>query len=66
MSEHARTQLLTESEAAEQLCCSKALLRKWRTQDGGPPFYRVGRLVRYSPSDLSAYLNIQRVEKGQS
>ena len=66
MREHRLNQLLTESETAQLLCCSKALLRKWRSRDEGPPFYKVGSLVRYSPPDLSAYLNIQRVEGGQS
>jgi hypothetical protein len=66
MNDNVETQLLTESEAAVQLCCSKALLRKWRVRDEGPTFYRIGRLVRYAPSDLSAYLNIQRVEGGQA
>ena len=61
MRDHVLHQMLTEVEAAQLLCCSKALLRKWRTQDEGPPFYRIGRLVRCSPSDLTNFIETTRV-----
>ncbi len=52
--------LLTEDEVAGQLGCSVALLRKWRRVGGGPPFCRIGRLVRYSEADIAAYIDACR------
>ncbi len=52
---------LPEAEAARFLRCSRALLRKWRTKGGGPPFIRLGqRLVRYRTGDLEGWLNGQQ------
>ena len=49
--------LLTEREAAAMLSVSVSLLRKWRLRrEGGPPYYRVGRVVRYSTNTLKAFL----------
>src|SRR2546425_5083942 len=49
--------LLTDKEAAAMLSVSVSLLRKWRLRrEGGPPYYRVGRVVRYSPNALEAFL----------
>jgi predicted DNA-binding transcriptional regulator AlpA len=48
---------LSEQQAASFLCCSRALLRKWRRNGGGPPFIRLGRLVRYRLSNLQEWLN---------
>ena len=39
--------LLTESEVSEILRCTKAALRRWRREERGPRFIRVGRLIRY-------------------
>ena len=55
------TNLLTEHQAAERLACSVAALRRWRQEGRGPAHYKVGRLVRYSPADLDAFLAAQRV-----
>jgi len=43
---------LHEGGAAEILGCSVACLRGWRHRKCGPSFIRVGRLVRYRPSEL--------------
>jgi DNA-binding transcriptional MerR regulator len=54
--------LHNENEAAELLGCTVSALRKWRTLGKGPAFCRVGRLVRYSELDLSAFLDANRVQ----
>jgi hypothetical protein len=35
---------------------SPRTLERWRSEEKGPPFIRVGRLVRYRRSDLRAWL----------
>lgn len=49
--------LMTETEVAQRLHVSLALLRRWRVQRHGPTFMKVGALVRYRPEDLDAWLN---------
>lgn len=56
--------LLAESAAAKRLGCSVALLRKWRSVGQGPTYLKIGRLVRYSDADLSAFLDAHRVVTG--
>ena len=56
------TDLLNEQQAAEYLNCSVALLRKWRVFGGGPPYSKIGRLVRYREADLATYVNAHRIE----
>jgi excisionase family DNA binding protein len=48
--------LLTEREAASVLAVSQRTLQKWRLTGDGPPYAKVGRLVRYSTADLDAYV----------
>lgn len=48
--------LLTETEAALHLGCSIRTLQSWRLRGGGPGYSKVGRLVRYRPADLSAFV----------
>lgn len=46
--------LLTPTEAAAFLQVSEKLLKKWRVNDTGPKFRRLGhRTVRYLQSDLT-------------
>lgn len=55
--------LLTEAEAAQILAIRQGLLREWRYLDNkddghrGPPHKKIGRAVRYRPSDLSAWID---------
>ncbi len=51
--------LLTESEVAQILRTSTRALQAWRVRGGGPPFVRVGRLVRYSNGALNDWLSGQ-------
>lgn len=50
-----------ESEAARILGCTVACLRGWRRKKRGPAFIRVGRLVRYRPSELAEFMDSNRV-----
>ena len=50
--------LLTPKEASELLGIPDGTLAQWRSQKRGPQFIKLeGRLVRYRPSDLEAYLS---------
>lgn len=53
--------LLNESAVAKQLDCETKTLQAWRCRGGGPPFVRVGRLVRYAPDDVRAWIESRRV-----
>ena len=53
--------LLTTSETAERLGIRSALLAQWRYQKTGPPFHRLGRLVRYDPAQLAAWVEERKV-----
>ena len=54
--------LLNEREAAARLGLSLKTLQIWRWRGTGPSFIKTGRAVRYSQSDLDAYIaSCQRV-----
>jgi hypothetical protein len=48
--------LLTEDDVATQLHVSVASIRRWRLERRGPPFMKVGSLVRYRLEDMEAWL----------
>jgi excisionase family DNA binding protein len=48
--------LLNEEEVAKQLHVSLASVRRWRLERRGPPFIKVGSLVRYKPEEVEAWL----------
>jgi hypothetical protein len=50
-------EVVSERSAAALLAVSVALLRKWRRTGGGPPYLRIGRLVRYRLSDLRNFMD---------
>jgi hypothetical protein len=54
--------MYTEEEVAGMLQVSMSQLRKWRMKrhlgkQQGPPFRKLGRLVRYPEKALQAYIN---------
>lgn len=54
--------MYTEDQVAEMLQVSLSQLRKWRMKQHegrrqGPPFRKIGRLVRYPEAALLAYIN---------
>lgn len=56
-SDLAKKERLNNEEAAKYLGLKAATLNKWRVYGEGPPFIKVGRLVRYRRADLDAYLS---------
>jgi predicted DNA-binding transcriptional regulator AlpA len=61
--ENIQEELFTEPETAYRLGVSVSGLRKWRREGTGPPFIRMGRLVRYSALDIKAWLLANRQER---
>jgi excisionase family DNA binding protein len=57
-----KTRALTEREVAEQLGLSVATLRAWRHRGKGPRFLRLGRSVRYLPSDVADFVRASAVD----
>lgn len=55
------THLLDTEEASALLGCTPAALVKFRTERRGPPYVRVGRLIRYRRLDLVRWVKLQRV-----
>ena len=54
--------MYTEQQVAEMLQVSLSQLRKWRMKSNhqkeqGPPFKKIGRLVRYPEHALMEYIN---------
>lgn len=47
--------LLDEKTAAAFLSVSVRTIQDWRFRNTGPKYKKLGRLVRYSVSDLAAY-----------
>jgi excisionase family DNA binding protein len=56
--------LLDIEQAAEYLGVEERWLKRDRSDYLRIPYHRVGRLVRYDPRDLDAYLAANRVEAG--
>jgi hypothetical protein len=54
--------LMTTRQAAAWLCVSPRTLEDWRLRGGGPTFRKLGRSVRYAPSDLQAFIDHGRFE----
>ena len=55
-----RRAFVDENETGEQLDVAVQTLRNWRVRGLGPPFFRFGRLVRYSPQQNQAWAEAQR------
>ncbi len=61
--ERSRTETaLTERQVAEQLGLSVATLRAWRHRGKGPLYLRLGRSVRYLPSDVDDFVRASAVD----
>jgi predicted DNA-binding transcriptional regulator AlpA len=53
---------LSERQVAALLGVSIAALRKWRRVGGGPPYLRIGKLIRYRFSDLQNFMDLCAVD----
>ena len=49
-------QLLTTEELAERLRVNPSTIRRWRLDDVGPPYLRVGTIYRYPVNALEAWI----------
>jgi excisionase family DNA binding protein len=49
-------QLLTTEELATRLRVNPSTIRRWRLDDVGPPYLRVGTVYRYPVSALDAWI----------
>ena len=59
------TDVMTESETAEHIGISLSGLRKWRNDGSGPPYIRIGRLIRYREKDIEEWLAHRTVSPGE-
>jgi hypothetical protein len=53
------SKLVTTSQAAEILGIKPNTLEGWRIRGEGPPFLKIGRLVKYDETDLIDYIKRQ-------
>jgi hypothetical protein len=53
--------LFTVNQAAAFLNCTPAALERWRRERCGPPYLKIGRLVRYARHDLVTWLRSKRI-----
>ena len=63
-SEEVRPRMYTEEEVAVIIQVSLSQLRKWRMKGNarrvdGPPFKKIGRMVRYPANALDVYINCE-------
>ena len=47
--------LVNENVIAEESGLSVKTLRQWRFAGSGPPYYKLGRAVRYDPEEFKAW-----------
>jgi predicted DNA-binding transcriptional regulator AlpA len=52
----ANSPLIDERQLCAELGISSVTATKWRAKAAGPPFIKVGRLVRYRRADVEAWL----------
>lgn len=55
-------EVINETQAAEVLCRAVQTLRNDRHLRQGPPYFRLGRSIRYRVSDLMDYLDRHRID----
>ncbi len=48
--------LLSDRDVARILRCARSSLQKSRVRGDGPPWVKLGGLVRYRPEDIAAYI----------
>ena len=57
MEENQRNGLLTTSEVATRLRVNPSTVRRWRLDDVGPRYLRVGGIYRYPAGDLEEWIS---------
>jgi excisionase family DNA binding protein len=56
---------LLETDVAALLGIKRSTVEKWRHRNYGPPYVRVGRLVRYRSSAVAAWIEEQTVRPNE-
>lgn len=59
-------QFLTEKQAAHVLAVSTSSLQKQRHQRKGPPYYKLGKSVRYYLPELISFAEQRRIDPSDS
>jgi predicted DNA-binding transcriptional regulator AlpA len=54
------SKLLTQDEVAAMLGCSPRTLERNRGTGDGPPFFKIGRLVRYAEAVVDQWVEDRR------
>ena len=54
-------ELLTSEQVASLAGLSQETLAQWRSQKSGIPYLKIGRVVRFDPVEVQAYLERCRV-----
>ena len=57
--------LLNRQEVEERFGIPKRFLEMAVMRGDGPPFIKIGRLVRYRINDIETWITAQRIEPGQ-
>ncbi len=60
MSQQQSRRFLNEKEAAKYLFISLSTLRRWRRNQVGPAFFRLGDVLRYEERDLEEFISKHR------
>lgn len=56
--------LMNGPQVARYLGCSTHLLKKWRSVASGPPWLKIGRMVRYRKSEVDEWLAQAAIKRG--
>ncbi len=54
--------LMTEEQVADLLGFAPKTLANQRCRGEGPPFLKLGRLVRYDPEDVTLWISANRMQ----
>ncbi len=57
MNENERSELMTTDEVARRLRVNPCTVRRWRLDDVGPRYLRVGSIYRYPAGDLEEWIS---------
>ncbi|MCR9089552.1 MAG: helix-turn-helix domain-containing protein [Rhodobacteraceae bacterium] len=57
--------LLNRAEVEERFGIPKRFLEMAVMRGDGPPFIKIGRLVRYRINDIETWITARRIEPGQ-
>jgi excisionase family DNA binding protein len=55
---------MDRKQAAEYLGISIPTLARWASTGNGPTYYKLGRKVRYNPTDLDQFISSRRRNGG--